>query len=305
MQAGMNLSSLGTARQQADTAVGREARAWAESARELAQKQAALDARLEKVGARCGLIRRKRRAARQEALDRSFAKAAAAVIDYEGHVSSAKPMLYDAAQSYRLAGLHQERQHAFDAFTMHLRKLWIKSLEAIEAVERWRAQVPAEDRQLRAGQGLSPPEFIWNGANFLLQLSHGLDFLGDVPELCEWYGLMEYPMRRNPFCRGASLDERASTPRGAMKTTIIAGVEVLEFSAALARARESEVEMCDEMNAKLARAVPWWPSHACGDEMKARVRAAEKVLLTEERLYGGREQRYPCGGRVFIDMNRR
>jgi hypothetical protein len=56
-----------------------------------------------------------------------------------------------------------------------------------------------------------PPPFIWNGENVLVKLSGVLDYLGQLPELREWYS-DTYVFTCNPLSMHCGLSDRPDTP---------------------------------------------------------------------------------------------
>ena len=116
------------------------------------------------------------------------------------------------------------RKHAIelgltDAFVDLIDLFRQSTVEAVEAIDRWRA----------AQQSQAP--FVWNGVNYLLKLPSDLDFLedGDVvdaatengdsrPEdrppslgFASWLG---FPLRRNPFVVPQPLNPAVCAPQG-------------------------------------------------------------------------------------------
>lgn len=121
----------------------------------------------------------------------------------------------------------------------------------------------------------------------ILALPYVAEFLVDYPELHHHYG-HEFPWKRNPFLRAITLDERAPTPRKGTRTVKIGDlIQEVEIESEK-EARQQELLQYQHMNAKLLDAAVWWPGIEADKKHKERIRAAEKVILADERAFGKR-----------------
>jgi hypothetical protein len=182
----------------------------------------------------------------------------------------------------------------------------------VEAVQRWRLaifheekaeaqrQAAAETTDLigalrlqRKADAMRVPRrvpFIYNGENILLSLPYVCEWLSGVPELAGHYGA-DFAWHRNPFLRGVTLDERAVTPRCATRRVKVGeagGEEIEEVVPSLLEMRVKEEGEMEVMQAKLDKAGFWWPGVNADKRHVARIRAAEKEMLEEEREHGQR-----------------
>jgi hypothetical protein len=223
---------------------------------------------------------------RPQKRNQAYVKVASKVMEWDSIVSKVPIMLAECAFEYRNAGLHRERQIAFQKATNQMRRGWETALECIDTIVAWRAAFPPPDldHQRRVIDPGPPPEFMWGGKNFLLALVSHWDWLAECPELLDWYGL-EFPFTRNPFLRGVGLDERVATPRSNVRRVIVGGVERDVVSDILTKRREEDMVHYRAMEAKIGRGAPWWPAVGIDGETIARVRAAEKLLKAEEEFY--------------------
>jgi hypothetical protein len=241
----------------------------------------------EVLGLWWGKSRRDSVEGRPQRRNKAYVQVASLVMKWDAIVAKVPAMLAECACEYRNAGLHRERQIAFQKVTNQMRRGWETALDCIDAVNTWRSEFPPPglDHQRRPIDPGPPPEFVWGGKNFLLTLVSTWDWIAECPELLDWYGL-EFPFERNPFLRGVGLDERVTTPRSNVRRVIVGGVERDVVSSILTQRREEDLVLYRAMEAKIDRGAPWWPATGIDEKMIARVRAAEKVLKAEEADYG-------------------
>jgi hypothetical protein len=179
--------------------------------------------------------------------------------------------------------------------------------EVVEAVVRWRGVIFREEKEKAAaeaaresdpiraaeltravkGMTMRPVPFVYSGENVLLQLPYLLEFLLDCPELVAHYGA-GFSWRRNPFMRATTLDERAPTPRSAVRRYKIEDEWFEEVEPSLLELRQADELRLARMEEKLAQGGFWWPGVGAPVEHVRRVRAAEKVILAEEAAHGRR-----------------
>ncbi|KAG5183622.1 hypothetical protein JKP88DRAFT_290304 [Tribonema minus] len=141
--------------------------------------------------------------------------------------------------------------------------LRMASVDAVEAVQRWRRTQP-------------PPAapFMWNGVNYLLKMPSDLDHLDAVRPLRERFA---FNFRRNPFAVPLPMELRpvsAVPPKG---------------GSASAGMPQSTSGFMDIGQGAAVTSI--------GDVDMVRVRECERVLLAEEAL-SGRFERCPITGRL-------
>ena len=253
-----------------------------------------------------------------------------ALLAMEQYLVELKGCLERCTRRYRTCRLQRDRLELLDEVTAMLghpqpprkgfqdwrgkgfRGMHAVLCDVIEAVGHWRQAIFQE--QVDAAMKLSTDEpnlvralelkkkaealtlqlvpFYYNGSNILLQLPYIMEFLGDIPEVVAHYGT-DFRWKRNPFLRGITLDERAPTPRKATRRVFLEGVPYEEVVESLLELRKQDEENIRIMEAKLAKAGFWWPGIEARPEHIARIRAAEKALLLEEKVHGRLQFRRP------------
>lgn len=175
--------------------------------------------------------------------------------------------------AWRLTIYHEDKAHAQQ----------LAAAETSDLLKALQLQRKAEGLKVRR------VPFVYNGENVLLSLIHVCEWLGGVGELRGHYG-SDLTWRRNPFLRAVTLDERADTPRCATRRVKVGEEWVEETVPSLLEARGREEAAMARMQEKLDQAGFWWPGVGAGRAHVARIRAAEKELLLEEREQGGRQR---------------
>lgn len=227
------------------------------------------------------------------------ARALEAVLAHEAAVVRLRMAATRGAAAFRKARTNAQQQSAFDAVTAGIRTARQAAVRLVAAVTAWEAEQALATGSRRAAQGLGGGgagggngvgddsgyiAFTWHGQAVLPQLAHSLDFLGQVPELRQWY-TDAYPWRRNPFGMWVALDDRPATPRGTTRKVVMDGVEMEEEVPALAEASRQEERRLEAFLARLDDTPAWWPTS--GPPTAAAVR--------EARLRGGTGGKYAVG----------
>lgn len=233
------------------------------------------------------------------------------ILAMEEYIKDVKAALARCTQSYRVARTHSQRLKAFDELTAmlgheqlarkgfndwrsaHIKGMHVMICEVVESITHWRSIIdmerapPSQDPPLAVRIGpkveLKPLPFIWQGENILLQLPSIMEFLSSCPELVSHYG-EGFDFYRNPFLRATVLDERAQTPRIATRRVMIDGQFFDEVVENFLTLRLQDEENLKQMNQKLMEAGFWWPGYGAGPKHVERIRAAEKLILAEEKL---------------------
>lgn len=159
------------------------------------------------------------------------------------------------------------------------------TIALVNAVLRWRNALENIGRP-------SQVPFIWENRNVLLSLISGLDFLAERhSEFREWY-TDEFPFHRNPFSRACCLDERPPTPPSAKMKILVDGEIVETINERLLLQNEAAQVVLNAWEVKMGNSPKWWIEQGSAKHQR-RMRAVEKVLLEEEKLYGHLREKVP------------
>ncbi|KAE9357158.1 hypothetical protein PF008_g3285 [Phytophthora fragariae] len=195
-------------------------------------------------------------------VDTLFQAAALVLMQYDRAYARVRTAIESGARRYATAVLYRERFHAFDELAESLVTLVESTVNALEAIWRWK-QVGSADAE--------PKIFVWKGDDFVVTLVRSLDFLGGYRELTEWYG-KEFPLDGNPFMRSSSLLDQAEE-RGLQPAE-----QQRRRSSALRAALKLHKRSDDDP------AVPsptWWPEARYSEELLRRVEQTEQRLLAD------------------------
>ena len=191
----------------------------------------------------------------------------------------------------------------------------LSAVEACEAVMRWRksfrlpkvagtslTEIAVAPAASSVFGGYKPP-FMWNGRNYVLQMTADMDFLATVPPLAD---AVSFDLQRNPFTMPASLDALPRYINDALEEAHADGIASCEpgtegydkdcgveesngggngrrpsTSEKANRATETKREPVSERATVVPR--QWVLAHGLN---ATRVRTAAKLMLDEELVFG-------------------
>ncbi|KAG7381431.1 hypothetical protein PHYPSEUDO_006049 [Phytophthora pseudosyringae] len=186
-------------------------------------------------------------------IDTLFQATAVELLGYDRAYACVQEAAQAGARRYATAVLYRERFHAFDELADSLVVLAERTVDALEAIWRWKQSSPS------AG---SLTTFVWKGDNFVTTLVRSLDFLGSHRELAEWYG-EEFPLDGNPFMRSSSLLDKA---------------EEHKLQTAVQGKQTTPSVLRGALDAAAALNLPtWWPEARYSPDLLRRIEMAEQV----------------------------
>eukprot|EP00941_MAST-03F_sp_MAST-3F-sp1_P004949 g4949.t1 len=216
------------------------------------------------------------------------------ILQHDNGVKHLARLVKKASFIYRTAKLKTEKQTAFKETTKFLCALRELTLNAVEGIVKWRKAL-VRTAWIRGGfddekhaRFVAPAickeaertPFIWEGENWILSLRNRLDFLKKNDELFDWY-TAKFNWLRNPYTMPSLPEERPVTPRKGTIFLVIYGERVEKAHPTEMKERLRELALLNEWKERCAAVPAWWP-FVPKDHQK-RVRAAEKVILDEER----------------------
>ncbi|KAL4125025.1 hypothetical protein PRIC2_008615 [Phytophthora ramorum] len=212
--------------------------------------------------------REKSRENPSRSFDSLFHAAAIMLVQYDRAYAGVQAAMQSGARRYASAVLYRERFHAFDELAEVLVVLVERTVDALDAICRWKQSSSSASPE-------SPKTFVWKGDDFIATLVRSLDFLGDFPELTEWYG-EEFPLDGNPFMRSTSLLDKA-------RECGLQPAVNQQQTASSASTLRATLKLHKRSDNSVASSSPptWWPQARYSMEFLQRIEQAEQRLLQE------------------------
>ncbi|KAG6609428.1 Amino Acid-Polyamine-Organocation (APC) Family [Phytophthora cinnamomi] len=198
-------------------------------------------------------------------VDALFQAAAVVLMRYDRAYARVQAAIEAGARRYAAAVLYRERFHAFDELTDALVALVESTVDALEAIWRWKQGGSADVGGIKT--------FVWKGDDFVATLVRSLDFLGGYRELTEWYG-EEFPLDGNPFMRSSSSLLDRAEERGLQPAEPRRRRRSSALRAALKLHKRSDDDPA-------ATSPTWWPEARYSGELLHGIELAEQRVLAD------------------------